>query len=78
MQADVTGDRRRPPLTLTLATATWLVLELTAAFTDLTTAAAHAETLVAIDHCYDHQYGYVGGLGWDLETRRRRRCYRHP
>jgi hypothetical protein len=51
-----------------LATATWLVLELTAAFTDLTTAAGHAETLIAIDHCYDHQYGYVGGLGWDLET----------
>jgi hypothetical protein len=51
-----------------LATATWLVLELTAAFTDLTTAAGHAETLIAIDHCYDHHYGYVGGLGWDLET----------
>ena len=51
-----------------LATAAWLVLELTAAFTDLTTAAGHAETLIAIDHCYDHQHGYVGGLGWDLET----------
>lgn len=50
------------------ATATWLVLELTAAFTDLSTAADHAETLIAIDHCYDQQYGYVGGLGWDLET----------
>lgn len=50
------------------ATAAWLVLELTAAFTDLSTAAGHAETLIAIDHCYHHQYGYVGGLGWDLET----------
>ena len=50
------------------ATASWLVLGLTAAFTDLSTAAGHAETLIAIDHCYDHQYGYVGGLGWDLET----------
>lgn len=50
------------------ATATWLVLELTAAFTALSTAAGHAETLIAIDHCYDQQYGYVGGLGWDLET----------
>jgi hypothetical protein len=50
------------------ATATWLVLELTAAFTALSTAAGHAETLIALDHCYDHQYGYVGGLGWDLET----------
>ena len=49
-------------------TATWLVLELTAAFADLSTAAGHAETLIAIDHCGDHQYGYVGGLGWDLET----------
>jgi hypothetical protein len=49
-------------------TATWLVLELTAAFTDLSTAAGHAETLIATDHYYDHQYGYVGGLGWDLET----------
>lgn len=49
-------------------TATWLVVELTAAFTDLRTAAGHAETLIAIDHCHDHQYGYVGGLGWDLET----------
>ncbi len=28
----------------------------------------YAETLIAIDHRYDHQYGYVGGLGWDLET----------
>jgi hypothetical protein len=50
------------------ATATWLVLELTAAFADLSTAAGHAETLIEIDHCYDHHYGYVGGLGWDLET----------
>src|SRR4051812_39488935 len=33
------------------ATATWLVLELTAAFTDLNTAAGHAETLITIDHC---------------------------
>lgn len=69
---------RTPKLALTVvashhapdpqATATWLVLELTAAFIDLSTAAGHEETLIAIDHCYDHQYGYVGGLGWDLET----------
>ncbi|TXI59033.1 hypothetical protein [Mycolicibacterium mageritense] len=50
------------------ATAHWLVVELTAAFTHLTHAASHAEALIAIDHCYHHQYGYVGGLGWDLET----------
>jgi hypothetical protein len=71
-------DPRTPKLALAViashhapdpqTTATWLVLELTAAFTHLTSAAGHAETLIAIDHCYDHQYGYVGGLGWDLET----------
>lgn len=50
------------------STARWLVVELSAAFTHLTRAADHAETLVTADHCYDDQHGYVGGLGWDLQT----------
>lgn len=50
------------------ATAQWLVVELTSAFTHLSTAAGHAEALVATDHTYDEDYGYVGGVGWDLET----------
>lgn len=50
------------------STARWLVVELGAAFTHLSRAADHAETLVTADHCYDHHHGYVGGLGWDLQT----------
>ncbi|OKH64785.1 hypothetical protein EB74_08625 [Mycobacterium sp. SWH-M5] len=45
-----------------------LVNDLTFAFGSLTRAAGHAETLVAADHHYGNRPGYVGGLGWDLET----------
>lgn len=48
-------------------TATWLVAELTTAFSELSSAAHHAEALVALEHGYDHRHGWVGGLGWDLE-----------
>ena len=34
----------------------------------LRAAAEHAEDLVGSHHAYHHHYGYVGGLGWDLET----------
>jgi hypothetical protein len=45
-----------------------LVNDLTFAFGSLTRAATHAEALIATDHHYGHRAGYVGGLGWDLET----------
>lgn len=50
------------------ATTQRLVTALTNAFTALTAAARHAETLIATDHFYGHSAGYIGGLGWDLET----------
>lgn len=50
-------------------TATRLVTDLTVAFCALNLAASHAEALTATRRLdYRHHAGYIGGLGWDLET----------
>ncbi|ART74322.1 hypothetical protein BTO20_37505 (plasmid) [Mycobacterium dioxanotrophicus] len=63
------ADHARAALSENTATTTKrLVADLTNAFSALTAAARHAEVLIAADHYYGHSAGYIGGLGWDLET----------
>lgn len=45
-----------------------LIGDLATALTTLAAAEEHADTLVTSDHCYANHHGYVGGLGWDLQT----------
>lgn len=59
-RATLSDDRR--------TTSERLVKDLTNAFTALSKAAEHAETLIATDQYYGCSAGYIGGLGWDLET----------
>ncbi|GLE59057.1 hypothetical protein NJBCHELONAE_43680 [Mycobacteroides chelonae] len=54
--------------TLPFVTACRLVQHLRIAYTALNTAAQDAARLVQTDHHYATSAGYVGGLGWDLET----------
>lgn len=53
---------------LPFITACRLVQHLRIAYTALHSAAEDAERLVQTDHHYATNAGYVGGLGWDLET----------
>lgn len=58
-----------PALTLAVSDAhQQLAAALAEVFTALSSAAADAETLIASAHHYANRHGYIGGLGWDLET----------
>ena len=58
-----------PALTLAVTGAhQHLADALAEAFTALRAAADDAETLIASAHHYANHHGYIGGLGWDLET----------
>lgn len=70
---------RRSPITTTTTpaaaqdtdvtrTADHLIYQLAAALTALSAAEENAETLIATDHHHNNQHGYLGGLGWDLQT----------